>query len=405
LTSYSAYPKAYDGVDNKGVISGPRVCKEINNGPTLDLASAANVPPFRSQHGQGCDVTLHEKYELAWAAEGESFFDDWQFLNKSETRGAEWYLNKTEAFHQGVTYASKEGAILRVGDQVHPFKRRSAMLHSAEAWRPDIGFVVVMKYKHLPYGPGLWPSFWFVNSDLKWPFGGELDVLEYANDETAKVTFHTNQNCSLHLEKLRRCTKKMRGVTPDMILSCYTNYTSNDNGCMPPQVRKDGRWYSENPGAIALVWDASGITSFHIPEAQIPPDLENDEPSPNSWPDAWRMAYMPFDESSCVDIAKPQEIVLTIALCGDWAGNTWWTCQECRQTGFVPNYCVPGHVTEPATDCCTIYMSNPSAEEPLKTQGFFDIDYVKVFTPAGMKLPRYSAGTYRNGGEHIQATL
>ena len=36
--------------------------------------------------------------------------------------------------------------------------------------------------------------------------------------------------------------------------------------------------------------------------------------------------------------------------------------------GFIPNYCIPGHVTEPATDCCTIYMSNPSAEEPLKTK-------------------------------------
>ena len=99
----------------------------------------------------------------------------------SKCSGAEWYLNKSEAFYQGVVHASKAGAILRVGEQVQPFKRRSVMLHSAQAWRPDVGFIVAMKYKHVPYGPGIWPAFWMVNSDIRWPRGGELDILEYLN--------------------------------------------------------------------------------------------------------------------------------------------------------------------------------------------------------------------------------
>jgi hypothetical protein len=37
------------------------------------------------------------------------------------------------------------------------------------------------------------------------------------------------------------------------------------------------------PGVIALLWDASGITSFHIPEAEIPADLELNAPKPNTW--------------------------------------------------------------------------------------------------------------------------
>jgi len=60
-----------------------------------------------------------------------------------------------------------------------------------------------------------------------------------------------------------------------------------------------------------------------------------------------------------------------------------------------------GHVTEPATDCCTLYISNPSAEEALKSKAFFDIDYIKVFEPEGSDLPRYPAGTYRNGGVFV----
>lgn len=401
LTSFSAHPKPYLGPEENGVISGPRECKQMDNGPSMVFeASALGLPPFRAKEAAGCD-SLHDQYKLAWSAEGETFFDDWQFINKSETRGAEWYLNKSEAFFEGVVHASSAGAILRVGEQVQPFKRRSVMLHSAQAWRPDVGFIVAMKYKHVPYGPGIWPAFWMVNSDIQWPKGGELDILEYANDESNKVTFHTDRACKLNVQKLRRCARKIRQIDPKMIVSCYTNYSSNQLGCMPPQVRKDGEWYAKNPGVIALLWDASGITSFHIPEAEIPADLESNAPKPNTWKDAWRMAFMPFDAETCSDIARPQEIVLNIAICGDWAGNSWFACEECKATGYLPDYCIPGHVTEPATDCCTLYISNPSAEEALKSKAFFDIDYIKVFEPEGSELPRYPAGTYRNGGVFV----
>ncbi|CAJ1426365.1 unnamed protein product [Effrenium voratum] len=401
LTSYNAFPKSFTGPNDNAVISGPRKCLPMNDGPTMVFeGSALGLPPFHAHRATGCE-SLHDEYQLAWKAQGETFFDDWQFINKSETRGAEWYLNKSEAFHQGVVHASKAGAILRVGEQVQPFKRRSVMLHSAQAWRPDVGFIVAMKYNHVPYGAGVWPAFWMVNSDVSWPKGGELDILEYANDEENKVTFHTDQKCKMNITKLKKCSKNIKNIDPKMILSCYTNYSGNELGCMPPQVRKDGEWFAKNPGVIALLWDASGITSFHIPASEIPADLESDLPQPNTWKDDWRMAFMPFDAETCMNIARPQEIVLNIALCGDWAGNSWFTSETCKATGYVPNYCIPGHVTEPATDCCTLYVSNPSAEEPLKTQAYFDIDYIKVFEPKGITLPRYPAGTYRNGGVFV----
>jgi len=198
------------------------------------------------------------------------------------------------------------------------------MLHSEQAWRPDIGFIVVLRYKHVPYGPGVWPAFWLLNSDLKWPQGGELDIMEYANYDTAKVTFHTDKKCNMSEKKLKACTKTMSDVDDSQVLSCYTNYSGNELGCMPPQVRKNGEWFSKNPGAIALVWDANGIISFHIPEAEIPADLESDTPKPNTWKDSWRMAFMPFEEKTCQNVARPQEIVLNIALCGDWASNTFF---------------------------------------------------------------------------------
>ena len=398
LTSYSAYPQEYTGPDDNGVISGPRVCKEVNNGPTEQYsASALGLPQFRAKEAPGCG-SLHDDYKLAWSAEGETFFDGWQFINKSETRGAEWYLNKTEAFHRGVVFASKAGATMRVGEQVQPFKRRSVMLHSAQAWRPDVGFIVVMKYKHVPYGPGVWPAFWLVNSDTSWPKGGELDILEYANDETNKVTFHTDKRCNLNVKKMLQCSQDIKDIDPKMIVSCYTNYSGNELGCLPPQVRKTGEWYSKNPGVLALLWDASGISYFHIPESEIPSDLSANRPRPNTWKSEWRMAFMPFDDASCIGIARPQEIVLNIASAATGLAIAGGAVTSAVRQATCRDYCIPGHVTEPATDCCTIYVSNPSAEQPLKTKAFFDIDYVKVFEPASYDLPAYPAGTYRNGG-------
>mmetsp|Transcript_26205 Transcript_26205/g.23068 ORF Transcript_26205/g.23068 Transcript_26205/m.23068 type:complete len:85 (+) Transcript_26205:259-513(+) len=34
----------------------------------------------------------------------------------------------------------------------------------------------------LPYGPGIWPAFWMLGSDINthpWPSCGEIDIMEY----------------------------------------------------------------------------------------------------------------------------------------------------------------------------------------------------------------------------------
>jgi len=398
LTSYTAYSQPFNNLDSTDVISGPRSCAEVfpeTSWPTVELEAVLNFSSHRAQEAQGCGG-LHSSYDLSWKAEGQSFFDDWQFTTLSETHGAEWYLNKTDAFRAGVALPTEGGAILRIGDQIYPFKRRSVMLRSAQAWRPDKGFVVAMKYKHVPYGAGIWPAFWLMNSDKLWPKGGELDILEYANDFASKVTFHTDKNCSLNTRKMNECMRK-EGMDVDTIESCYTNYTGNELGCKPKQIRRTGEWFSNNPGVIAVAWDASGVSVFHIPEAEIPADLLSDHPNPNSWGN-WMLAFLPFDADSCMDVAWPQEIVLNIALCGDWAGGAWYTSPEAKKTGFLPPYCIPGHVSEPATDCCTIFMSSPTVEDYLKTRAYFDIDYVKVFEPTGMTPTKISSGTYRNEG-------
>ncbi|CAE8739491.1 unnamed protein product [Polarella glacialis] len=345
-----------------------------------------------------------KSYGLAFKAQGSSFFDDFTFMTVDETHGAHRYLTKEEALKTGVVETSEEhGTILRVGDVEHstapnaPFKRQSVMLHSNHAWKPSEGMLVVMKYNHVPYGAGVWPAFWLMNSDILWPQGGEFDILEYANDEVSKVTFHTNRNCMLDQHKLGQCMqgKPTGGPGPS---NCNTDYSKNRLGCRPRQVQRSGEWFAKNPGVMAAAWDADGVTVYHIPNAEIPADLSSDTPKPETW-GRFVLAYVPLDRHSCADIAKPQEIVLNIALCGDWAGGAWLRSSAARRTGYTIG--CSADISYPPLDCCTKFVTSNTHDVNgyMKHQAYFSIDYMKVFTPADiLSAPPLESATFKRGG-------
>ncbi|CAK9046711.1 Probable glycosidase C21B10.07 [Durusdinium trenchii] len=288
---------------------------------------------------------------------------------QDDTHGAQKYLSKSEAFRKNarsssvISVSSKGSAVLRVGELIPtgdagaPYKRNSVMIHSNYAWTPSAGMLVVMKYNHVPYGPSIWPALWLMNSDNVWPKGGEFDIMEYANDEASKITFHAERNCFLDNRKLENCMrgKHMGGPGPS---NCNTNYWKNLLGCRPRQIQRTGSWYAKNPGVIAAAWDNDGITVYHIPEHRIPADLKDDRPKPENWGE-FAVAYLPMEHHSCKDIAQPQEIVLNIALCGDWAGNGWFRSGEARRTGYTHG-CGP-LIFEPNRDCCTHFATSKAA--------------------------------------------
>eukprot|EP00930_Biecheleria_cincta_P061961 TRINITY_DN47490_c0_g1_i1.p1 TRINITY_DN47490_c0_g1~~TRINITY_DN47490_c0_g1_i1.p1 ORF type:complete len:449 (-),score=61.73 TRINITY_DN47490_c0_g1_i1:68-1333(-) len=356
-----------------------------------NASEARPLPLLRVHSAWGCG-NLQGNYSLSWKAMGQNFFDQFTFVTQDDTHGAQRYLTREEAFRTGVASSNESRARIRVGEVVGELQRASVRIHSKQAWRPDRGFLVVMKYKHVPYGPGLWPALWMMNSDLKWPAGGELDILEYANDEANKVTFHTSKNCFLSRRKLWLCMRSRPGrrLGDSGPVNCNTNYFKNLLGCRPRQMRHTGQWYAENPGIVAALWDANGISAYHIPEAEIPGDLIEEQPLPESWR-RWRIAFLPFDQRTCFDMAKPQEIVLNIALCGDWAGGAWARSRMASHTGFAGK-CQPGPL------CCARFAAGPASEEPYRRHAHFDIDYLKVFEPSGQPTELYS-GTYRRGGK------
>lgn len=350
------------------------------------------------------------KYSLDWAAQGESFFRDWTFVTEDPVHGAHQYTTREEALKQGVISASAAGAQLRVGPIRPPSydgeasKRYSVNVHTNQAWDPHKGFLTVMKYKHLPNGCGLWPGFWTMNSNKVWPDGGELDILEYANEGPTSVAVHTaGSQCKLLRARVEECKPRGSVVVGNDMWDCETNYYVTDGhvkmGCIPPQKRSTGAQLSRRPGILAAEWTDTHVTAFYIPEAEIPQDLKDEKPDPSSW-GKWVIASFYF-ESPCTAVGD-QELILNIQLCGDLPGPGWATKSSCAATtGYHPAglRCVAG-VSEPK-DCCTQFITSPRQEAQLRQNAYFDIDYIKVFTPDG--LTGLASGTFLRGGASLQA--
>lgn len=233
-----------------------------------------------------------------------------------------------------------------------------------------------------------------MNSDNVWPKGGELDILEYANDEQNKVTFHIDQACTLDSKQVDQCAPKDAGTLHSN--ACETNYFENKLGCMPKQKQLRGDYLANSPGIIAAEWASDHITVFYIPEAEIPADLRSDTPQPSTW-GKWVIAYFPF-QAGCKNMMGMQELVLNMQLCGDWAGATWkkHSCQAA--TGKWSGTCQVG-LSQPS-DCCTKWVTSDMAGYQLQSQ-YFDIQSLKVYTASGGISKK--SGTFVRGGVPLTA--
>ena len=266
------------------------------------------------------------------------------------------------------------------------WKRRSARLQSNQSWTY---FLLAVHLTHVPVGCGIWPALWTHSHDYSrgpWPNSGELDILEYGNNLGGKVSLHVGEanQCTLAPEAVNVCAAEgftfadlnqgsanicwddcetaADGVCDDggpnaagtcewghdssdcgcRSLSsaeygvCYTDYSAAEEflpmelGCAPMkngmQLTGDS-WNHQLPGVLAAEWTADFVKVFYIPDAQLPDDLKNDAPEPDTW-DQWVISYYPFSASEAArpgtcpnpeSVMGAQHLILNIGLCGDWA--------------------------------------------------------------------------------------
>mmetsp|Transcript_21188 Transcript_21188/g.63306 ORF Transcript_21188/g.63306 Transcript_21188/m.63306 type:complete len:427 (-) Transcript_21188:29-1309(-) len=351
--------------------------------PAPPPAPVPDLPP-----GQ-CHELSAENYVLDWQAAGHSFFDTWDFLTWDANNGAAQYLNREEAAAEHVTEAHSSHAILRVGARGEYLKRKSAKIRTQRQWKY---FLAAVRFTHVPFGCGIWPAFWTLASGVPWPEGGELDILEYANDIASQTSLHTGESnrCLLDGSKVTRAGCP---PMPDMNggnYECKTAYPDS-LGCAPNKLplQSPAEW-NLHPVTFAIEWTEDFIKIFKIPDYELPTDLVENRPQPNSW-DQWLASYYPLRQSgaSCPDPANvmaPQHLVLNIGLCGDWAGKIWDQSPTCTALAGPQQGC---RAVDPMfednfdDDCCTQFTWDGDgaygSDGHFAANGFFNVSWVKVF--------------------------
>jgi len=343
-----------------------------------------------------------QHYNLVWEAKGNNFFDNMVFANgPAQTNGAAHYLDKGSAFDEGIIETTETNAYMRVGE---PFdtdsgpRRHSVHVSSNRRFKH---MLAAMRYQHVPFGLGVWPAFW-INGPAPWPENGEMDILEYASHAGQKVSVHTgsSNHCKLSSKLVEQCGEMFD--SNNMGYDCYTNYGQNRLGCAPTTYagQREPEYWSSNPGAMVVEWTDRFMKVFYFEEADIPDDLDSATPQPDTWDEKWVIAYFPFAGSNeenpgdCpnpADVLGPQEIIMNLELCGDWAGNAWspWDndpfAEEWRGKRDRGECQVSGY--HHAGDCCSNYLGQTKMNDYLRNNSYWDVEYLKVFELANGPAP------------------
>lgn len=350
-------------------------------------------------------------YGLDWQAKGEGFFEAFDFMIGDGNHGASDFAGSYEdAKRLGVVESTSSYSVLRSGSTSDKaFKRVTAKIATKKSWKH---FLAAVRFNHVPYGCGVWPAFFTLGTGSEWPHGGEMDILEYVNDQGSMTSFHTSHECKLDPKKVN----KYRPM-PDSNLAannyssynCLTRYcaTCTSLGCAPNVMPLlTGEQWAQRPGVFAMERTPRFTKLFFIPAGQEPRDLVHGEPKPEGW-DKWIISYYPFgDSDGCPDadnIMAPQQFVFQIAFCGDWASKVWGDSPTCSRRGSVfnstatkekqaidaakkPAQCRavdPLAEYAPHEDCCTRFITDPSGtygtDSYLHDRAFFNISWFKVW--------------------------
>ncbi|CAL1706208.1 unnamed protein product [Somion occarium] len=274
------------------------------------------------------------------------------------THGRVTYVDQATAIAQNLTFASGDTLIMRADSTTRlapsDAGRKSVRIRSVKTYTTH---VTVFDIRHMPQGCGTWPAAWEIGDD--WPNLVENPTyyrLEGVNDQSPNaMTLHTSANCNMPASRDETGTPTGN--------NCDVN-TSGNTGCGVQAPTADS--YGPAFNAIGGGWYAMERTTTFIKvwfwgrnSGNVPSDVRNGGGSVNT--DAWGTPTAFFPNSQC-DINShfgPNEIVINLTFCGDWAG----------QSGVFNGAGCPG-------DCTTFVDENPSAF----VNAFWNIAAVRVYT-------------------------
>jgi hypothetical protein len=173
-----------------------------------------------------------------------------------------------------------------------------------------------------------------------WPSQGELGIA-YTKHTLCELTHDTDIYEGVHLNTYNQVTLHTSpGCSPNVGPGGETGYrvVNSDcgagggyNGCgvSSNNPTSYGTAFNANGGGVyASLWTSSGIKVWYFPSRDVPGNIRNGNPDPNTW--GTPMAN--FGGGGCDFDARFRDmnIVFDITFCGDWAGSVWGstTCSQ-----------------------------------------------------------------------------
>ncbi|RPD63371.1 hypothetical protein L227DRAFT_521471 [Lentinus tigrinus ALCF2SS1-6] len=324
------------------------------------------------------------QYKLVKDYSGSNFFTGWDYADgfDNTTNGAVNWLNQSAATTANLTSINSEGrAIIKVDDFTNlpnvtvvtdQLKRDSISLSTHDFF--GVGSVIIFDAVHLPFGCSVWPAFW--TRAPNWPHGGEIDILEEVNLVTNnQMVLHTDPGCT------QADGVTQLGTTKGSDCSAGT---SSRTGCAVTETQPNsfGEGFNNAGGGVwATQFDESGIFVWFWNRSVIPSDVSNTSQSVD--PSTWGTPSAAWPSSSCniTQFFQPQQIVLDITLCGDFAGQPNIYQATCGKPGetVVANTC---------------YADNVNGTGANYADAFFEVNYVKVYSVNSTVLsPSVSGGS------------
>ncbi|KAI5997324.1 glycoside hydrolase family 16 protein [Pisolithus orientalis] len=301
-------------------------------------------------------------YDVIREYSGSTFFDGWDFYGAPDnlTLGNVTWLSETDAISQGLAYVNNQGhVILKVDNTTNVTygqERNSVRITTQDAY--ELGSFVAHRCKPYPlrlFGDGHLAS----GKRPKWPDDGEIDIIEGINLMTYnQMAIHTTAGCT------------HSGSVGQLGTNGLTTDCSQPSGCTVietlPNSFQSG-FAASGGGVWATRFDTTGIYIWFWSRPDIPLSISQATSTSSLDLSDWGTPHANFSSSTCNMIAffTPQNLVLDITLCGDWAGLSWDydpTCGSSGPTGLCYNDCVVG----------------PGS--PLYDTAYWDISYIRTYT-------------------------
>lgn len=155
---------------------------------------------------------------------------------------------------------------------------------------------------------------WMVGPN--WPNQGELDIYEGVHLNTYnQATLHTSPGCVPSVGP--------GGETGRRVANADCGAGGGFNGCGVESTNPTsyGTAFNANGGGVyAALWTNSGIKVWYFASRDVPTNIRNGNPDPNSWGTPAANFGPGCDYGARF---RDLSIVFDITFCGDWAGGVW----------------------------------------------------------------------------------